>query len=257
MNTKKGFRFFTDEECKVHHDLLIINSNLRWESALLLANKGDYGGAIANHINSIEEHVKSVIMGLDSKGFEFRKMPNIDVLMKRNHIIRHFIGFLAFTANTFFNTALDFAPKNKSIEDLEKLLSNNSQLEQLVKLKMYRMIVKMKHAYSDFENLERKRQNGLYVDVDSSPFDFSAEEYEEIRNKLLSVKLTIKFFLESYLKDDPEFEDEINNLKKTFIESNWYSLLDSLIVEGNRSKSKLFGKVKSHFSKENKSQFKA
>jgi hypothetical protein len=247
-----NFRNLTTEGCKTHYLEMKRNSDMRWESALFLSSRNDYGGAITDHINSIEELVKSMIMAMDSRGFEFRSMEDIDIIMRRNHVIRHFIGFITFSLHSLFSGIGNFAKYDTNIEKLEALLKDEAKMKQLMKIRSYRMMIKIKRELIKFEELEYLRQNGKHVDLDAnnkmrSPFDFTPEDYNDIYERLRIVHETLGFFIESYLSEEIETNRHIEKLKKQFIDENWYIQLNGLLKISSKRKNTPFKHLKNEF----------
>src|SRR5579859_8076673 len=82
----------------------------KWNSAIMLAKSEDYGGAVSLLIISIEELIKSIILFMDGKGFEFRNVKGINTFF-RNHQIRYIIAFVMFAMNIIGEDLVKFILK--------------------------------------------------------------------------------------------------------------------------------------------------
>jgi len=193
LTIKKSLKDLSDEDCGLISSEMIKNSDRRWDSAKILADNEDYGGAIRDHITSMEEMIKGLLMFLDSKGFEFRKIEEMEGIIRKNHTIRHFIGFIMFVINIFASEFENLILKCKE-EPSSMLKIFNEQKEKkdlIIKMYFFRKILLIKEEFLWFSKVEIYRQEGIHVDYNpsiGSPLDINIDDYKEVYKRLENVR---------------------------------------------------------------------
>ncbi|MBK7683086.1 MAG: AbiV family abortive infection protein [Bacteroidetes bacterium] len=210
--SSKTFLTISKEECLVVYKDIINNSDNKWASAKNLTDLKDYGASTAMAIISIEELVKSIIVFLDGKGFEFRTIKGIGIIF-RNHQIRHLIAFAMFVVSVFGDDLFKFLAKiRENPNEIEKFSENfkkeNHELfERKLKFYLIRKIIRLKGEFDWFSQADIFRQDGFYCDYDESlktPISISAKNHKEVIHRLEKVREVGKAIIEAY-----ECTDEI------------------------------------------------
>ncbi len=230
---------FTRERCHYEYIQLRANSDLRWNSANKLAEIGDYGGAVNSGITSLEEFIKAFILLLDSKGFEFRKVKNIETILNKSHVMRHYILYFAFLFKVIAHDAIkilvntNFTNFNKIfLENPEIIIGKGFDFIQ-------RKIEQMKAELPWFKSLELRRQHGVHRNVEFNMPGISNNEhnFEEIFIKLIDIREAVVELTNAFDKPEIDAEKQLIKLKEVFINENWYEKLDVEI--GNLKKNRI------------------
>jgi len=109
--SSKTFVTISKNECLTVYRNVLEHSDQKWESGKQLAKINDFGGATSMAIISVEELVKSLIIFLDGKGFEFRSIKGISTLFD-NHQIRYLLAYTMFAMGLFGDELMKFLKKN-------------------------------------------------------------------------------------------------------------------------------------------------
>jgi hypothetical protein len=224
----------TSEECFLFYEMMIQNSNVRWESAKLLAENQDYGGAINSHITSMEEMVKAFILFLDSKGFELRTIEGMESIIRKSHSLRHFICFAIFVLNIFIDDFKKYMPrflKDPSI--MLTFIKDKKGREVLIKWYVLRKIPFIKKEFHWFSQMEKFRQSGNHVDFDSqqkSPLEINADDYLEVYKRLNNVREVFNDFIKVYSDNDGKILKQIHLVQADFKNENLYALAQKSLV---------------------------
>lgn len=245
---KKLLKDLSVEECYEMYNKVILNSNRLWKSAGVLANDGDYGGAINKLITSIEELVKAIIMLADAKGFEFRKSDGMQSIIQRSHSIRHLIGYAMFIFNIFIDDLKKvFIKIKQSPEAIIELSENEKLLKKKGKLYILRKTIIIKRELAWFSKVEKIRQQATYVDLEDeiiTPLNLTVKDYNEVYKRLSNVRMVGKEFIESFNSDDKFLIKQITKLQKQFKDEGWYDNIVKAIKStknGKKNPFELFG----------------
>lgn len=214
------------EDCKALSDEMLLNAQQRWESALFLADKLDYGGAIHYHITSLEEIVKSIFMLLDSKGFEFRKVKGIQKIVTKSHIQRHFLMFWIFIFGLFGEDIKALLAVNSKTL---KLLNEKKELQKRVLIKyIKRKITQIREEIEWFSKTETIRQLSVYVDYNNgilSPISISESDYKIVFEKLNKVYLLCNQLIIAFEYEKDEIKTTLDLIKMLFVNLKFYELI--------------------------------
>ncbi len=244
---RKLLKDITNTECENLFEAIMKNSERRWLSAELLANNQDYGGAIRDIITSMEEMVKSLIMLADAKGFEFRKIESMEIIIRRSHSIRHLIGLLMLILNIFID---DFRKvienfRNKPSEFLS-IVKNKPVMETILKKYLAEKITIFLEEFTWFSKVELIRQQSTHVDLDEdiiSPISLTSDDYQEVFSRMNNVKKLGTDFISSLTSDDKDFNEQLADLQKQFIDEDWYGKISSAIDLTKNGKRNPFGLI--------------
>ena len=224
----KKLKDLTITECFNRYEEMMKNSDLRWRSAKLLAQNEDYGGAIRDHITSMEEMIKGLIMFMDSQGFQFRTVDGMDTIIRKSHSIRHFIGFTMFIMNIFMDDLKGMIIKiRKAPSTVLKYKGNIKGIEPILKKYALRKFVIIQKEFHWFAKVESLRQEGSHVDYDpqiKSPLNITLEEYKEVYKRLKNVRIVTKDIIKTFDSDDNggEMIKGIQEFQQEFITEGWY-----------------------------------
>lgn len=243
----KKIKDISDNECYNLYDAIIKNSNKRWESAQLLADNKDYGGAIRDLITSIEEMVKAIIMLADSKGFEFRKIDGIESIIRRNHTIRHLIGFFMLGLNLFADDLKKLVIKFRSNPNhYVEMIKGENFMGDFVKKYLFEKILILQKEFYWFSRVEIIRQQGTHVDLEDdiiSPLDISLEEYEEVFIRMKNVRYVGNEMIDTLINPGEIMIEELEKLKIQFIDEDWYSKIGKALHKTKQGKKNPFGLI--------------
>jgi AbiV family abortive infection protein len=241
----------SDEGCFSLYDEMMKNSDRRWKSARLLAENEDYGGAIRDHITSMEEMIKAFIMFLDSRGFQFRTVEGMDSIIRRNHTIRHFIGFTMFVMNIFIDDLKGMVLKiRKDPSVILKYKENKTGIDSLIKMYALRKMVVVKEEFYWFSKVEKYRQEGTHVDYDptiKTPLSITHEDYQEVYKRLENVRVVGKGIIESFDTSDEELLKHIEELKQEFITEDWYTMIKETLISTKNGRKNPFDLFEKHW----------
>jgi AbiV len=244
----KPLNKLTSEECFHFYKMMIQNSNVRWNSAQLLAQSQDYGGAINSHITSVEEMVKSFIFLLDSKGFELRKIDGMESIIRKSHSLRHFICFAMFVLNIFTEDLKKYISEiMKDPSAILMFINDENGMEVSVKWYLLRKIPFIKKEFYWFSQMEKIRQSGNHVDFDSqqkSPLEINADDYLEVYVRLNNVREVIIDFIKVYDSCDDEMLKQMNLVLSGIKTENLYTLVQKSLVPITTGRKNPFDLVK-------------
>lgn len=90
----KSFRTLKQDECVPVAFKIARHAKSKWRDSRSLASTGSYGSALTFKICALEELAKALVLIIDSKGFQFRKLKHLKVLDK-DHQQRHAVVMVA------------------------------------------------------------------------------------------------------------------------------------------------------------------
>lgn len=244
---RKQIKDLSDSDCQDLFEAIMQNSERRWQSAELLANNQDYGGAIRDLITSMEEMIKSIIMLADTKGFEFRKIENMDFIIRRSHSIRHLIGLLMLIFNIFIDDFKKVIEKfHESPSEFLLIVKNKPFVETLLKKYLVEKIIIFQEEFKWFSKVEITRQQSTHVDLGEeiiSPISLTSDDYQEVFSRMNNVKKLGSDFISSLTSDDKDFNQQLADLQKQFIDEDWYETISSFIESTKNGKKNPFGLI--------------
>lgn len=222
-NTFSMFSGFSQEECLIRYKDLIENSEQKWKSAQTLASNHDFGGAISYLTISIEKLAKGLIVLLEGKGFEIRRVNSIDVFLRKNHSIRFLMAFLMFALGVFGEDALQWINKirdnpESEIKKLKVLTKDKKSLEKKIKIYFLRKWVKLSGEINWFSQLEVFRQNGFYTDFLQelkSPLSLTDNDYMKVLQRLELVRKVGIFIISALEENNSELDQALIRLKES------------------------------------------
>lgn len=264
MENKK-FGDLTQLECLSSYKKMESNSDRRWKSAELLAADKDYGGAIRDHITSIEELIKAMIIYLDANGFEFRKVDGMNRILTKSHSLRHFMAYFMFVLNVFTEDIKRFYQQISKDPSLIKKWGGKRKImkggmNKFFRFYFFKKVLKLQVELKWFAKVESLRQTGTHVDYDNeliTPEDISQNDYEQVLLRLSNVRFIGKEFIKTFDAHNSVVAEEIEKLKKDLHEKGWY-LKISEAIKGvkNQNPFELFTKEFEFLEVQNTAEFK-
>lgn len=214
------FAQFTTDQCTALSQKMLDNAARLWRIAEHNAGDGDYGLGMSLTISSTEELVKGFLFFLDSKGFEFRKIPRIDKLL-HNHHMKYAVAFGMFCATISAEIINDvlLSMQQKPIfklsigeGDATKGTTFETKFElDIDKVKIARYLTKkLNQAETErawFAQLETLRQSGVYADYNDQlhkPSDTTKKAYELVRSKMEEVRKFAEIIMQALQSGDKE-----------------------------------------------------
>lgn len=237
----------TISECQKLYKEIIKNSDRRWKSAKVLSDDKDYGGAIRDLITSIEEMIKAIIMLADANGFEFRKIKDMDSIIRRNHTIRHLIGYGMLVLNIFVDDLKNIVVKFRQNPSYYiELKENKFNIESFVKKYILQKVLIIQKEFFWFSKVELIRQQGTHVDLEEdivSPLDLTDTDYQEVYSRMYNVRYIGKEIIKTLNSDDGEVQNGLSKLRKKFIIQGLYEKIESALETTSKGKKNPFGLI--------------
>jgi AbiV family abortive infection protein len=223
----KTFLNISKDECLVVYKEILENSDKRWNSAKLLSENGDYGLGISTSIISIEELIKSIIVLLDGKGFELRKINGMSSFF-RNHEIRYVVAYSMFVMSLFGEDLIKILKKIKEnpewiVEVTKDMKSEKDFIEKKLGIYILRRMVTIKNELNWFANVDLFRQEGFYCDYDKllkTPIRISKNDFDEVIFRLSKVRKIGKGFIQTLETNEEYYVNYFSKLIKDFKEKN-------------------------------------
>jgi AbiV family abortive infection protein len=242
----KPLNTLTTDECRQYYDILVSNADSQWQIADTLADAGQYGAATSHLLISVEESIKSIIVFMDTQGFDFRSVKGIDTIF-RNHRIRFFIAYIMFAVGIVGEDLIKLLKKIKEnpslLEDYMKLLIKEDDLPIALKWYFLRKAILLRKEKALFEKADLFRQIGFYADFNeevNSPQTMSKETYNMIYERMLKVKKFTASFIRSYTPSDDMMLQLIQDNKKMFNDNKVYNMLELGLSQAKSSKKSPF-----------------
>jgi hypothetical protein len=227
---------------------IVANSKSQFDGADSLAADGKYGMGISHLLISTEEMIKALVVVMDAQGFDFRKVKGMDIFFK-NHEVRFFISFLTFILTLFADDGIKILKEMKDnpgkTKELANLLKNKSEIMKKMQTYLLRKLVTIKKELVWFSKAEAFRQNGFYVDAKGnliSPLLFTEDDYNETRQKIEKINKAIQGAIDAYLTEDKVLKIEVENIKVTFHNEKFYTLIENELANRRAGKATLFDK---------------
>lgn len=252
MSKLNSLENLTKEQCYQWFTEALKISDIKWDSALYLSEKRDFGSSINIHITSIEELIKAIIMLSDSKGFEFRKVKGMENILQKSHTLRHFIGFTMIVMDIFREEMVSLLEKVKQDPSLIKNFEVvKDKINSSAKVYINKWFIMIREKFLWFKKLESLRQEGAHVGYNlelKSPLQISKDEYTEICKQLETVRLIGKQIIELIQDEDPEMVRQKEIFKNYFLQENWYYNIEICLKKTKRKNpfevaKNLFGEV--------------
>lgn len=233
MSSTKSFRNLSKNECLEVHEIMLKNTDRKWKSAELLASDNDFGGAITSHIISIEELVKAIIIYFDGNGFEFRKVDEMDKILRRSHSLRHLVGFSMFVMNILMEDLKALVMKIKERpKTFSELQFHEVGWNKLMERYVVKLLKNVKEEFLWFKMMELLRQSGSHVDFDeklSSPTGFTSNDYNIVLMRLNTIRTIGKQILGIFGGDLTLIEAPMEEFRMNMLKNNWYDKIGKLL----------------------------
>lgn len=229
----KNFMTLSQKECLTTSKRSLENAEGSYRDALLLAKNKSYGRAISILIISSEETMKAFILFLDGNGFQFRKnVKGINNLFV-NHSLRYALAFVL-SVLQIFSDDLDYFLQ-KARNDQKKLISLSKDKEALsIKIMEYfkRKVENIRQEVNWFSDLGYLREEGFYVDfVDEikTPMQIDEKKYNDVLIRLNNMRTFMSTLIDSIEEDNESLNNYLEQLKKRFLNEDWYQKIGELI----------------------------
>lgn len=203
------------------------NAESHFRCAKILAEANEHPNAIAHLILGTEEMIKALVLFLEYKEFDLRKVDGYKSLFF-NHRARHSI-IKEFYSVTLFLKKIITMPQPK---DKHWLLQTFYYLGQGLD-----GIVEAKENYEWWDNADALKQNCFYVDyrdIVIAPANFQKSDYDKALKFVKSFKEDIQIVIEAIL-DMPIVK--LKDLSKNLKDANFDKLLGESIKRSHKKKS--------------------
>lgn len=253
---KKYFLNLSKEDCLKEYNNLKVNSEIKLKSSENLAFNGDLGSAISLLIISNEELIKALILYLDANGLSLRNIKGMKSIFN-NHKLRYLLIFWFSIITIFFDDIKQYLPqmvKDKRLLNAVNTYKVFGLIDPLFssKLNFYikRKAVQFRQELKFYSRVDKMRQNGLYLDPESTTF--SRSDYIKVHKKFLKVRFTIQEFLPYSLTDGNDKTAAIQIIKEILIKKNGYEELGQLINKINKPNINPYDEMFKFFIKKSK-----
>lgn len=247
MENKRMFADLSEEECSVAYKLFFDTAESAWENGINLAYKGSYGFAVSTLFISIEEYVKSFVIFLDSKGFHFRHVKEVEHFFE-NHQIRYVIAYFMFTMSIvgdelkkFILSVRENPAKVQILYNEIKASENYFETKLLFYLKRKAVLLRKEFAW--FAKAEVFQQAGMHCnfkDMFASPLTVSKSEYRDVFIRLERVKDVMKYMVAGFESTDETSQIQIERIKVSFEKHNHYKKISDALLKLSHSKMAAF-----------------
>lgn len=237
----KGFLHLSAKDSLEAYKGVLHNANVKWASAMKIAEAEDFGTATSVAVSSIEELIKSVIIAMNGYGFEFRKAPLMDKFFK-NHQIRYVVAYGMFLVNVMSEEfkKLFFWLKSNPAEGIAwmKDLFQNKDYHQVRMQAYMRLKLRLiKQEFEWFEKADTFRQEGMYTDFDGvlkSPLTVSSDVFKETIYRLSKVRQVGISIIETLESKDEVFVKHYAFMRQRFIDDDYYGKIQSALASMKR-----------------------
>jgi AbiV family abortive infection protein len=252
-DSKKNFMNISQKECLQLYPEIIKVSDKHWKKAKRDSQSKDYGSATLYLISSTEELIKAMVIFLDGKGFELRKIKGVNYFFN-NHNIRFVVSFYIFALNLIMEDMISFIIKvRENPNALREYLKNKEESQAAFIAYALETMKKLAHEVDLFSNLKIIREGTLYSNMNgefSSPISESEENYKMVYEKLTKVRWGIKQLMESFNTENLEEAEAVSNIKKMLKADKMDILLSPALNKLAKSKSDVFVNMKNELLKQ-------
>ena len=158
----------TKEGCFDAYKNLVSHAEVKWQDAVMLAERGSYGSAISYHIISIEEMTKALVLLIDSMGFDFRKTKGMNKFFQ-GHQSRYVVMMGIYVISIIGNDILELLKRHKYNlaeipNHIRRFINGDEEVQVFMENYYYEKAEQLKSILKDFSGLDALRQSGMYVD---------------------------------------------------------------------------------------------
>jgi len=253
--SSKTFITISKKECLTVYKNILEHSEQKWESGKQLAKINDFGGATSLAIISVEELVKSLIIFLDGKGFEFRSIKGINTLFE-NHKIRYLLAYAMFSMGIFGDELMKFLKKTREnpqeiLNLIEEKKNNIVSFEKKIKFYALKKIVLLKREFEWFAKVDIFRQDGFYCDYVEqlkNPITISPIDYEQVIVRLEKVRTVGKGIIEAFDTTDEISNEQFAQIKRDFKQKKYYEKFSKALATVRQTRENPFDLIKKNIS---------
>ncbi len=256
------FMSISRKECLIVYSDMIVGSDRKWNSAEDLAKSNDFGTAVSLLIFSIEELVKSLIVLLDGKGFEFRQSSGIKAVFY-DHKIRYVIGYFMFSMNSISEDVFTFIHKLRDSEEERKkfIFEFKNNRDGLIERFLEYTITRINNIFGEvdwFSSMDALRKEGIYSDYKGqfkSPLAISEENYREVFQRLHKVRTFGKGLIDAVESDDVDLISKIKEIQRMFKDDGMYENVKQALNTVSTSDISIFDHLKNGIKELDFSEF--
>ncbi|MCU7548143.1 AbiV family abortive infection protein [Chitinophagaceae bacterium LB-8] len=216
----QNFLNISRAECANVYLVVMKNANTHFRCAEILAPAGEYSNAVAHLILGTEEIIKALLLFLESKDFDLRKVEGYKSLF-RNHRARHSI------IKEFYSVIMAL----KSLVSIEKKKKDENAILYYAKAVtdvLYGVISGIEN-YQWWDNADNLKQECFYVDYKSAikdPQSISSEQYQEAYKNVSVFKNDIRIIIAALTRANNK---QLNDFRIGFEEANFKGILEATI----------------------------
>lgn len=216
-----------------------------------IAAKGDFGTATALLVTAFEERTKAVVLQFIDLGLPLTEhFSNIEYIF-RQHDARHYIGFIVDCIHEVIEDLITLMNQLRGKkEQIKKMIKFSTDQDTQEKLGQW--ILKKIDSFCEkidfYQNIEKKRQNGLYIDIlehGTVNQKLEQNDYLFVKQRLNSVHI-----LSSNLSDmknnnaDQDQQLSIEEAKQRMIETNTPDYIKDAIKLVKKERNKAFNQIR-------------
>lgn len=231
---QKTFLTLSRQESTEQYRLLLLNSDRNWAVCESLISQDQYDLGASMAIISTEELIKSMVVFLNTMGFEFGRSKEMERFF-RDHSIRFLVALGLFILSDLGKDLLKiikYIANNPA--SIEKWKNEMRNIDEFLDRDLKPYFEKKKERYRDefewFSSLEALRQEGFYYDykIDKGPSFSQEERWKDVYEKLKQVRSVGKGIITSY-EDNSENINQIQLIAQEWEQKNYYKHLDQML----------------------------
>lgn len=250
----KTFITMSKKDCLTYYKDVLQTSESNWKSGIILARENQFGNAMSMAIISSEELVKAIIILLDGKGFEFRRVQGMDALFA-NHQIRYVIQYAMLVINIFTEEFKTYFLKFR--EDPAKGMAffngiKANDINFVSQLEKYGLetLDRLTAEFEWFSKVDIYRQQGFYSDYEDqlqTPINIDAETYQQAFSRLEKVRAVGLELITSLESSGELYVNHFNSMRRNLKQKKTYARIADSLAVLRQTRENPFAVIKKYF----------
>ena len=242
------------KDCLNHYKDVLQTSESNWKSGIILARENQFGNAMSMAIISSEELVKAIVILLDGKGFEFRRIQGMDALFA-NHQIRYVILYAMLVINIFSEELKSYFLQFK--EDPAKGMAfingiKANDVNFVTQLQNYGLetLARLSTEFDWFAKVDIYRQQGFYSDYEDqlkTPIDIDTETYHQAITRLEKVRVVGLEIINSLISEDEVYVNHFSETRRSLKRKKIYDQIGQSLAVLRQTRDNPFVVIKRYF----------
>ncbi len=226
-NTKRGFLNINANECGIAFPVAKQNAETHFRCSQILSEAKEYANAIAHLILGSEELIKALVLFLESKGFDLRKVQGYKKLF-HDHKVRHSM------IKEFYSVIMFL----KSLVHIENKKRHENSMLYYIKAAtnvIWGVIASIEN-YEWWNKADGLKQSCFYVDYDAgivTPSSITVDEYKQASLHIFELQQDIRVIIVAFSRAT---EEELAVFRASFAEANFKELIAGTIKRSSKFK---------------------